>query len=576
MSGSGASTCPPTFGALLAGAVARHGAQPALCFRDAGEWRRLDWTETGSLVLQAAAWLERIGPSRCVSLVAPASPGHWILQMAALLTGRSVNLVYADATPDDIGRVLRAVEPELIATADVDALAAVVRETGVGAGVVHLDRAFEEWLPRLPPRADRQAVVKSLERAGEGGGGRVDPALYLQSTGSTGPARVIHLRGSAALAAAWATRSAVAGVRPRLLALLPSGHVSHTLINVLGVTLLGGEVWFGGGIDTLVDDLKAAKPTVLFASPLLYQEVRAQVRAELGRSRLGRVVWRRLERRSAESLRSNVLLRGGAPLLGRLIGRRASGALGLDQVQELFSGTSPLDPELHAFCATIGWFVRNTYGLSECGGAATVSGPVRMTPGELGEPVEGMAVRLGAAGEILLQGRSLMAGYVGETPLGPDRWLPTGDTAVRGGDGALRFAGRMSSLVRLEAGVTTLDALEALVEAMYPSTQAVVRPRTGGEPGCDLWVFRAMAPLGGAVAPEHPLPTLCQLSAWLLDGPRGGLHVVRAVAVVPEPLAPDRGELGPTGKVRRWRVSENWHHRLMELERAADPGMSAA
>src|SRR3712207_6983284 len=54
---------------------------------------------------------------------------------------------------------------------------------------------------------------------------------------------------------------------------------------------------------------------------------------------------------------------------------------------------------LHAWFAALGWFVRNTYGLTECGGAATVSGSERMAPGELGAVVEGMDLRLGVDGD---------------------------------------------------------------------------------------------------------------------------------------------------------------------------------
>ena len=39
-----------------------------------------------------------------------------------------------------------------------------------------------------------------------------------------------------------------------------------------------------------------------------------------------------------------------------------------------------VDANLHAFLGTLGWFVRNTYGLSESGGAASLYRYLDVTP----------------------------------------------------------------------------------------------------------------------------------------------------------------------------------------------------
>ena len=216
---------------------------------------------------------------------------------------------------------------------------------------------------------------------------------------------VIDLPVTAILAAAWAVRDVV-DPHPRFLAFLPAAHVSHQLINVFAATLLAGEICFGGGggigrdAEDLVADLRRCQPTVMFGSPLLFAEVANEARRTLERHVVGRAIWRRLERETQRSLDHGVIVRERESLLGRLIGRRLRKALGLQHAREMFSGTSPLDPHVHAFLGVVGWFVRNTYGISECGGAATISGPHRMTPGELGVAVDGMELETDGDGQL--------------------------------------------------------------------------------------------------------------------------------------------------------------------------------
>jgi long-chain-fatty-acid--[acyl-carrier-protein] ligase len=76
----------------------------------------------------------------------------------------------------------------------------------------------------------------------------------------------------------------------------------------------------------------------------------------------------------------------------------------------------------------------------------------------LGRPIPGMEIRVNTeqphstdvsgrdVGEIEVRGTSLMAGYVGETPLDPQDWLPTGDLGYLIDDG-LVICGRAKELI---------------------------------------------------------------------------------------------------------------------------------
>ena len=78
----------------------------------------------------------------------------------------------------------------------------------------------------------------------------------------------------------------------------------------------------------------------------------------------------------------------------------------------------------------------------------------------LGAPIPGMEIRIGAAsersaevpgrdvGEIEIRGTSMMSGYLGDTPLQPDAWFPTGDLGYLTDDG-LVVCGRAKEIITI-------------------------------------------------------------------------------------------------------------------------------
>ncbi|MGA8331091.1 MAG: long-chain-fatty acid--ACP ligase MbtM [Mycobacterium sp.] len=78
----------------------------------------------------------------------------------------------------------------------------------------------------------------------------------------------------------------------------------------------------------------------------------------------------------------------------------------------------------------------------------------------LGEPIPGMELRIGPVseraaelpdrkvGEIEIRGTSMMSGYLGETPLQPDAWFPTGDLGYLTDDG-LVVCGRAKEIITI-------------------------------------------------------------------------------------------------------------------------------
>jgi long-chain-fatty-acid--[acyl-carrier-protein] ligase len=167
-----------------------------------------------------------------------------------------------------------------------------------------------------------------------------------------------------------------------------------------------------------------------------------------------------------------------------VIGKYGSGLsdLNLSNLGFTLNGGEPVDCDGYArFSTTLAPFGFNpnslspSYGLAESTCAVTVPEPflglqvdevtVTTDAGEatrrfavLGHPIAGMEVRVNTdqphstevtgreVGEVEVRGTSLMRGYVGEAPIDPQAWLPTGDLGYLTDDG-LVICGRAKELI---------------------------------------------------------------------------------------------------------------------------------
>ncbi|MFD5027713.1 amino acid adenylation domain-containing protein [Streptomyces sp. NPDC058373] len=165
----------------------------------------------------------------------------------------------------------------------------------------------------------------------------------------------------------------------------------------------------------------------------------------------------------------------------------------------------------------------NLYGPTEAT-VDTLTADLADTPGPvLGTPVTGTRALVldaalrptppGVTGDLHLAGDSLALGYHGrpaETaarfvpdPYGPpgSRMYRTGDRAVRGADGTLRFAGRADGQVKIRGFRVETGEVAAVLETHPEITHAAVVPHDDPEAGTTLTAHLVPAP-GTTPAPE--------------------------------------------------------------------------
>jgi O-succinylbenzoic acid--CoA ligase len=128
-------------------------------------------------------------------------------------------------------------------------------------------------------------------------------------------------------------------------------------------------------------------------------------------------------------------------------------------------GGGPLDPAVRAAAEDAGVPVVQTYGMSEtCGGCVYN-----------GVPLDGVAVKVDAEGQVLLSGPVLFDGYEGDprrtSEVLRDGWLRTSDVGRLDDDGRLQVLGRVDDVV-ISGGVKVPGSAVARMLERHPAVTA--------------------------------------------------------------------------------------------------------
>lgn len=205
----------------------------------------------------------------------------------------------------------------------------------------------------------------------------------------------------------------------------------------------------------------------------------------------------------------------GAPPMYIAWSTRPDVALALAGTRILVSGAAPLPVPIFEQFATMGLTIWESYGMTETAPAIS-SSMVRgvAKPGSVGVPLPGMELRLldadgydvddGDPGEVVVRGPNLFSGYWPHGADGPggDGWWPTGDVAIRDGDGDLRLVDRVKELII----VSGFNVYPREIESALASAPGVAEVAVAGvdHPYTGETVKAWVVPLPGAtVTPDE-------------------------------------------------------------------------
>ena len=335
----------------------------------------------------------------------------------------------------------------------------------------------------------------------------------------------------------------------RMLSYLPLAHVFERAWAET-VALVHGRIhmYFAESLDTFIQDLNRAQPTIFVSVPRLWLKFQQGVFAKMPAKKL------------------NLLL--SLPFIGKVVAKKVLTGLGLDKVEMAGSGSAPLPPDLIRWYRRIGLNLVEGYAMTEDFAYSHSSDETYNEPGYVGIPYEGVQVRISDEGEILIKSPGQMVGYYKRPDLDAesftaDGFFKTGDLGSRRPDGQLKITGRLKELFKTSKGKYVAPApIENLLNA-HPMIELSMVSGSGFESAYALVVLAEdlrpkLKQSDVRTEVEKALADLlAEVNQRIADYERLKMLVVAA-----EPWSIENGCLTPTMKIKRSRIEYAVQHQL--------------
>lgn len=556
--------------------AARIPRRAAFMHFDGVEWSPTSWADYGDSVVRVGAALLSLGVGRGDAVaILGANRREWVVfDVGAMAVGATAAGIYATNSPEEVGYILghSGSRVVLVENASQWAKVAAVRD-GLEAlhTIVLMDDAEEirdpqtlRWDEFLRLGSDEEIAAAAttaidLEPS--------DPATLIYTSGTTGNPKGVTLTHDNL---AWTARQAVdlfhIDVDDRALSYLPLSHIAEQVFTILAPATAGYTVWFGRSIERLRSDLPAARPTLFFGVPRVWDGMARAVRAEVAKQKGPQ---RRLAEWALDSTRTFHLQSQGSgpslasraayelakPLTGRIKRR-----IGFGDTRLAVSGAAPVSSEVLEYLTGLDLVVREVYGQSEDTGPTTMNTFEATRLGTVGVPWPGTEVKIGTDGEILVKGRHVFAGYLGDEAATAatlvDGWLHSGDLGSFDEDGFLTITGRKKEIIVTSGGK---NISPKAVEGILESEEAIENAVVIGD-GRDYLTALIVPASSAGDDPRRAVAAAVATANERL----ARVERVKRFELLPGPLSIGAGELTPTLKIKRDVVAERYAS-LIEL-----------
>jgi long-subunit acyl-CoA synthetase (AMP-forming) len=506
------------------------------------------WAQVLDQSRRLAAHLQSLGLPRGARIaILSKNCAHFIMaELAIWLGGYTTVAIFPTETAQTVGFVLGHSEASLLFVGKLDAWE--TQKSGVPAGLPRIAFPLAPASAMLEYEGWDEIVARTAPLAGRPQRDAEETAMLVYTSGSTGTPKGVmsSLRAITAAGTGFAafTREQTSRTETaRLLSYLPLAH-SFERSCVEAASLADGNmhVFFAEALDTFVQDLQRARPTIFISVPRLWLKFQQGVFAKMPPHKLDRLL--------------------SLPLIGKIVGKKVLKGLGLEKVKFAASGSAPLPPDLIRWYRRLGLQLCEGYGMTEDNSYSHSSYGEFAEPGYVGVPQKGVEARIDSSGEVLIKSPGQFSGYYKEPELTrrcmtADGFFRTGDLGERLPNGMLKITGRAKELFKTAKGKYVAPApIENLLLANPMVELAMVSGV--GQPAAYAIVVLA-EDLRGRLGDSAVRSRVEQELAALLDQVNervADYEQLRMIVVAREAWTVENGLLTPTLKIKRNRIEE--------------------
>jgi long-chain acyl-CoA synthetase len=427
-----------------------------------------------------------------------------------------------------------------------------------------------------------------------------DIATLIYTSGTTGPPKGAMLSVTnvefavKTLVDAGGFTSPPPGPNDLVLSYLPLCHVAERIFTTWFNAGAGVQVNFAESIATVQPNLREVQPTVLFGVPRIWERILAAVSIGLQNAsaikRLNSKIWLGVAKRIGDTL----VKTGGRHTAGTRVAyaigwvffyRALRERIGMRRVRYAASGAAPIAPEVLRFFMGIGVPMHEVYGMTENTAVATGNRPGRVKLGTVGEPQNGVELRIDPdTGEILTRHPGTFVGYFRDEAATAraktaDGWLHTGDIGEWVDGTHVRITDRAKDIIITAGGknVAPSEIENALKASPYIKEAIVVGDRRSylvALIGIELETVGNWAQRRGVAYTTYrdlsEKPEVLKLVQGIINDVNArfaSVEQVKKFRMLPKELDHEDGELTATQKVKRAAIANLFADLVDEMYR---------
>lgn len=263
-------------------------------------------------------------------------------------------------------------------------------------------------------------------------------ATIVYTSGSTGQPKGVMLSFYAmGVAASGVAEALEMYPSDRMLSYLPLAHVFERYAVEQSSLHIGSQLFFAEDLNTFLDDLRRARPTVFVSVPRLWSKFQLGIFKKMPPHKIERML--------------------KIPFVSKLVKKKILTGLGLEYCRFAGSGSAPLSEDIINWYRSLGLELLEGYGMSENFAYSHISLPGRSRVGYVGEPLPGVEHRISEKGEIEVKSPANMMGYYKDEEktresFTEDGFLLTGDKGEIDSMQRLKITGRIKEIFKTSKG----------------------------------------------------------------------------------------------------------------------------
>ncbi|MCW5961760.1 MAG: long-chain fatty acid--CoA ligase [Pyrinomonadaceae bacterium] len=367
----------------------------------------------------------------------------------------------------------------------------------------------------------------------------------------------------------------------RPLSVLPLSHVFERSGMYLYI-LNGMAVHYAESIEKVADNLKEVAPTIFVGVPRIFEKVYAKAKLRAAQeSRVKEAIfdWAiavakeyALQIEKKEEI--SYLLSIKHSIADSLVFSKLREFFG-GKLRSCITGGAALSDEIYLTFTGAGISIMQGYGLTETSPVNTTNTPEFSRLGTVGKPIRNVQIRTADDGEIEVFGPNVMVGYFNKPEatrevFTNDGWLKTGDIGTIDDDGFLTITDRKKELFKTSGGKYIAPSpIEQLIKGSRYVNQVVLVGNERKFPAAlivpsfeDLEHFARSVDLkieSPAEFCSHPkILELFEAEIEKACERLSRYEKVKKIALIPEELTVEGGEMTPTLKIKRRVVNEKY------------------